>query len=80
MVLLPMPLAQLPVLLPALSAEEALEAGISEAGGILGRLPDTGRHTQVSIVNKAQLVRFIGLRVFRGVCSVIFFTFFFARY
>jgi len=28
---------------------DARWAGISEAGGILGRLPETGRHTQVNI-------------------------------
>lgn len=29
--------------------DDDLGTGISEAGGILGRLPETGRHTQVNI-------------------------------
>lgn len=44
-----MPLLLLLLALPLLPSD-ALEAGIIEAGGILGRFPETGRQTQVSIV------------------------------
>lgn len=44
-----MPLLLLLLALPLLPSD-ALEAGINEAGGILGRFPETGRQTQVSIV------------------------------
>jgi len=37
--------------------EDARWAGIREAGGILGRLPETGRHTQVNILIKASTTK-----------------------
>lgn len=54
--LLPMPLLLLLLLALPLLPSDALEAGIIEAGGILGRFPDTGRQTQVSIVNTVIVV------------------------